>query len=390
MTVFKMVGLMVKKMSKSLAVYLFISLGMALIIQSWSMADNTMEVNIKEVYLSLDNQDDSPLAKHLEQYISENAKIVELSETVSAKDAIIYSQIDYALTIKEGFGGQMEQTGKADGKLVGLQGVNTTRNQMVENLVNHYLSTWINFYQAYQVDDLGESAFYKRVDDHIGLGVKQDLIDVPAQTGQEQVFVATLSFMAYTLITLILHAVFYIMNTIEQPKVMERMRISPYGSGRISLELSLGNLFYVLLIWLVVVGLSLSINGWELIQQINMQRALISSLCFAFSVFGLAFLLATLIKNKDVTSLLVNLFSLGMAFISGVFVPRFVMNPTVLKVSSILPAKWYLDALDLTQVQGAGLDQFRQPWMVMVLMGLTYFVIAFVVRAHGDGKRKAI
>jgi len=81
----------------------------------------------------------------------------------------------------------------------------------------------------------------------------------------------------------------------------------------------------------------LSING--LLWAINL---------FIVAIVGLSisFLIGSLIKNKNAQSAVANTFTLGLAFLSGCFVPQSLLNEAVLSVGRFLPTYWYVRASD--------------------------------------------
>ena len=64
---------------------------------------------------------------------------------------------------------------------------------------------------------------------------------------------------------------------------------------------------------------------------------------FAMLLFSLSlgFFTGTIAKNQDVVSGLVNVLSLGLCFLGGVFVPYEFFGEAVLKVARFVPTYWY-------------------------------------------------
>ena len=58
---------------------------------------------------------------------------------------------------------------------------------------------------------------------------------------------------------------------------------------------------------------------------------------------SLSYLLGLFVKNSNMLNGLSNIVSLGMCFLSGVFVPMSVMDKKVLKIAQFLPVYWYED-----------------------------------------------
>ena len=58
---------------------------------------------------------------------------------------------------------------------------------------------------------------------------------------------------------------------------------------------------------------------------------------------SLSYLLGLFVKSSNMLNGLSNIVSLGMCFLSGVFVPMSVMDKKVLKIAQFLPVYWYED-----------------------------------------------
>ncbi len=56
---------------------------------------------------------------------------------------------------------------------------------------------------------------------------------------------------------------------------------------------------------------------------------------------SLAYLIGLFMKNSNMLNGITNIVSLGICFLSGVFVPMNIMNKKVLRVAQFLPVYWY-------------------------------------------------
>jgi ABC-2 type transport system permease protein len=57
---------------------------------------------------------------------------------------------------------------------------------------------------------------------------------------------------------------------------------------------------------------------------------------------GISFLLGTLIKKRNAQAPLQNTLTLAFSFLSGAFVPQFMLGKTVLTIASFTPTYWYI------------------------------------------------
>ena len=80
----------------------------------------------------------------------------------------------------------------------------------------------------------------------------------------------------------------------------------------------------------------------------------INTLIYTLVCVAISFLAGNLTKSRGAQAAIVNVLSLGLSFISGVFVPQAMLGEPVLKIARFLPTYWYvrgnhlIDGADLT------------------------------------------
>jgi ABC-2 type transport system permease protein len=68
----------------------------------------------------------------------------------------------------------------------------------------------------------------------------------------------------------------------------------------------------------------------------------LNALVFMIACLGISFLLGTLIKKRNAQAPLQNTLTLAFSFLSGAFVPQFMLGKTVLTIASFTPNYWYI------------------------------------------------
>lgn len=108
-------------------------------------------------------------------------------------------------------------------------------------------------------------------------------------------------------------------------------------------------------------------------------------LVYMLVAVNIAFLFSKVAANDQVVSMLSNIVGLGMAFLSGVFVPMQYLGAGVIRVAHFLPAYWYVIACENIYKNGSGkLVVTLQAMGVQVLFAVAIFMITLVV---GKNKR---
>ena len=92
----------------------------------------------------------------------------------------------------------------------------------------------------------------------------------------------------------------------------------------------------------------------------------------------LTILIAVIAPNPSVVNIIANVFSLGMSFLCGVFVPQMLLSETVLNVGKFLPAYWYVRANNM--LSGSNNEIFSNSKFFMCIgIELAFSVMLFCI-----------
>ncbi len=87
---------------------------------------------------------------------------------------------------------------------------------------------------------------------------------------------------------------------------------------------------------------------------------LLNMLCYMMVALAIAFLVSKLTDSEEVFSIIGNIISLGMAFLSGIFVPMEFLGTSVIRIAHFLPAYWYVKTVAaLDNVSGIPSEAWR-------------------------------
>ena len=101
----------------------------------------------------------------------------------------------------------------------------------------------------------------------------------------------------------------------------------------------------------------------------------------------IAFLIATIVNNKNAINGIVNVIALGSSFLCGAFVPMQWLPDTVLKIAHILPSFYYISTNEkiatLENIDVSSLKEIIPNMAVMVC-----FAIIFVILSNAVSRKK--
>ena len=94
-------------------------------------------------------------------------------------------------------------------------------------------------------------------------------------------------------------------------------------------------------LWLIAIVGSLIMYQQKLLTSGVLVYYLLNTFLMMIVALSLSYLLGLFVKNSNMLNGISNIVSLGMCFLSGVFVPMSVMDKKVLKIAQFLPVYWY-------------------------------------------------
>lgn len=145
---------------------------------------------------------------------------------------------------------------------------------------------------------------------------------------------------------------------------------------------------YSIIVWLLFMLLGTILFSNTILSLRGLVYA-INLLIFIFTSLTLALLLSTLIDNKDAINGIVNVISLGSAFLCGAFIPTEWLPESVITISRIFPTYWYVNSNDLlASLQTINMTSLNQVIINMIVM--LVFALIFIIINNLVSKKKQI
>lgn len=307
-------------------------------------------------------------------YFEEGAPhaIDPLIEDLKKDNHTVYDEVKSEVELKQLMFDSLITTGcivQKDGRIRSIQQNMDGMQFIVEEKVDTYLQLE-RFLEKHNVSNPQNEAF--RLSQK---KVAIELLEKPSEV-RYQLLSIFYNFAAYASLMTLFMIMVNISESFEEPKMKVRMMISstPYTKIERDLLLSHG-VVTVLLFFLVLVAAVIN-YGTELVFSPNGVQLMVNLFVYLICNFLLCFLLSRVITNQEVGQKVGNVLGLGLAFMSGIFVPAHYLDPRVLKVARVFPMAWIVDANART-IENDG--SRWQPMAVLALMALVYIVLIRVV-----------
>lgn len=283
----------------------------------------------------------SALADSLREYLNQSANIINIAENEeSLQDALFFRKVEYIVKVPAGFSKSFFN-GENDVKIEKTSIQNSQSSVYLDLLINRYLGTASLYAQNISgITDAQVIGFVKS-DLEQQTSVQYEQYGKTANSKVATYY----TYLVYALIVIIFLGVTSIMLVFNDRDIKMRNLGSPLKSVSINMQLFLGNMSYAVIVWLIMVALGFIISG-QVDFDLNSVMLYINLLCLTFVCLSLSFFIGNLIGSSDAKQAIANVLSLGLCFISGVFVPQQVLGKTVNFIASFTPTYWYVKAVN--------------------------------------------
>ncbi|MFA6627904.1 MAG: ABC transporter permease [Bacilli bacterium] len=378
MKVFNLYGKIIKRNIISVVAYIvaFIVITLLFVGNQGSSSPNFQN---QQIPITLVNHDESVLIDGLIEYLNQYVIYRDVEDN-DLLDALYYREIYAVITIPHGFTTDWQQEGN----------IQITREAIpdaeyilinVESAINRYLNM-ATMYQTnlpdWTLDDI----------------VNQITIDLTQEAIANRTIVTDnvlenatyyFNYLSYVLFAIILSIVGIVSLRLKKLDIKRRMLLSPYSQRRTNLEVMLGH--GILAIGLVIIMGFLSILFYPSIAFSRQWILFIANcLCLSFAILSISYTIGLLVKGESALPAIANVVSLGTSFLTGVFVPQFLLGDGVLAIAHGLPNYYFVsNNLRISQLQSITWETTKSIILYMgiqLLFGCVFMVMAlFISRA---------
>ncbi|MBE5925994.1 MAG: ABC transporter permease [Lachnospiraceae bacterium] len=325
--------------------------------------------------------DNSELSKGIAEYLEENhkKKSIKNDDKETIQDAMYNMDVSCVVRILDGFEeGFLKGEGDKYIEVYRIPGLSMAI--LFEEDMRSYLNV---------VDTYIKSGHNVK-DSLIGVVEAQEIeveVSLPEGTKVNNYSVAHwfFSYIPWIFIGMCVCAIAPVLVVFNKKVVKERIECSPYKFTKMNLEVILGVVVTGMVICIAFAVASLVGFGSDM--KVTQGALYIGNMfCMMTVALAITFIISKLTSKGTVISLLANVVSLGMAFLTGVFVPMEMLSDTVIKIAHFLPSYWYeLAVIEIDNYSG------EVSAKIMGYMGVQLlFAVAIVILAMVISKKKRV
>ena len=390
MQVFKVYFKVVRSSRGLLIMYVMIFLLMTLMVSALyanTATPQTASFSASKPKVALINEDESsPLVKGFTEYFSEHVSLQMMEAQGDAlQDALFFHSVEYAVKIPKGFT-QAFLNGE-DAALEAAGTLDSTNAVFLQTLVDKYFATAALYVKYGKGNSQAELAQLVRTDLGKAASIRVES-SAPAQQNEGQ-HLYVFNYMAYTLFVVLILGVTTFMLSFNQTDLKRRNLCAPLPSAKMNLQMFLANMVFGAVCWALMSGLGVLVYAREMISLQGLWLCL-NAFVFMIACLGISFLLGTLIKKRNAQAPLQNTLPLAFSFLSGAFVPQFLLGKTVLAIASFTPSYWYIKSnhmiTDLSSFSLSSMAPVLFNMLVMLGFGAAALLVAMAIsKKRGAG-----
>ena len=323
----------------------------------------------ESVPVGIVDEDGGEAAESLINYIGRtNETILLEDDRESLQEDLFYRNVGYIVRIPDGF---MEKCILGEEKIEAVTVPGTYAGYYVDQQVNSYMVYARSYAAAGFTETEIASAMAHRDKAEV------TLVDFSGNAGQVPAYTFYYRYLPYLLLSVLGYVMGYILMGFRRGSLPQRMRASAVPERRQSVEGLAASLVIALALWGIGVVASVVMYGQDIYESGKLIWYLLNSLVMMLTALSLAYLVGTLVKSSNALSGIVNIISLGMCSVCGVFVEISYLSAGVRKAAQFLPVYWYETVNTLLTDHGTVAGSTR----TAVLSGIgiqIIFAIAFV------------
>lgn len=361
MIVFKNYFKLAKANIFSILLYVIIFIGFASF-AAGTGGSNTEFVPVRP-NVAVINNSDNKIASSFVNYISDKANIKEFTID-EVDDALFYREIEYVFYIDSDF--------SLDSKIKTKKIPGSTSAMYIEMLFNRYL----NVLSTYQENGISMDKAIELA--QLDLDHESEVSIVVDDASGLMMAGYYFNFSNYSIVAISIFMISTIIMAFRKEAVNKRNRVSSMSYKRINRQLFVATSVLSFMLFIFVSLMSIFFFGSTLIS-IRGLFLFINLFVFIFTIQGFSLLISQFIKNKDALTGVINITALGSSFISGAFVPQFILGSFVVGLSMIFPSYYFISNNNLlVELSNFSLENLYIYFIniaIMILFSIAFYIL---------------
>lgn len=382
MRTFKLIGAIAKNQKTLFLIHLGVFFFVFLVLAQTNTSTETA-VSEQKAKLAILNQSEEPLAQELVRYLEKQHDMIPLPASQEAQERAIFEQrVDYILRIPQ----HIVWNDRGMIPFETVVGMNGTVNRVVDQQITQFVSIYQSLKKELDGLDSNQQAEVLRavMQESSTVQVAGTRVSNQQQINEEiSRFLYLLAFVVYFLISIGFSVIGTLISRTEASTIQIRERASGLDDKKQTGKLLLASIGFLLLVWVVVVLLSLGISGFNVLRYPQVHIALLSSFVHTLMLAAMILFVMQIFPNVNAASFFSTILSLFVAFMTGIFVPEFLLPDIAKTVSRVLPSFWHVQSLHYLESVSAEemqLSAVLPHFTILIGVGLLMAMLTLILR----------
>lgn len=304
-----------------------------------SNSTNDMFTPTKPNIFIVNKDSNMGLTKNLINYLKKNTNVVSLEDDEEKiNDALFYRDISYVIYIPKNY--SKDVLDKKD-VTIDIKSSKDYTSSLTEMMLDKYLNVQSNLVNITNNQDELVNMINNTLDVNSEVVVSSKL-DNSYLNKVSRYF----NFGSYSLLAVIIFIVTLVINSFKENTILKRIIVSSFNYKKHNSLLMLSSFVYSLIVWVLFSLLSVVLLGKDMISLRGILY-FVNTFMFVMPTLSFGILISTLVNNKDSIGGIVNVVSLGSAFLCGAFIPTEYLPKIVLSIAHVFPAYYFIDSNNL-------------------------------------------
>lgn len=304
-----------------------------------SNSTNDMFTPTKPNIFIVNKDSNMGLTKNLINYLKKNTNVVSLEDDEEKiNDALFYRDISYVIYIPKNY--SKDVLDKKD-VTIDIKSSKDYISSLTEMMLDKYLNVQSNLVNITNNQDELVNMINNTLDVNSEVVVSSKL-DNSYLNRVSRYF----NFGSYSLLAVIIFIVTLVINSFKENTINKRIIVSSFNYKKHNSLLMLSSFVYSLIVWVLFSLLSVILLGKDMICLRGILY-FVNTFMFVMPTLSFGILISTLVNNKDSIGGIVNVVSLGSAFLCGAFIPTEYLPKIVLSIAHVFPAYYFIDSNNL-------------------------------------------
>lgn len=318
------------------------------------------------------NNSSGIITDNLISYLKTNANVKNITDENDIDDAVFFRDANYVIYIPKEFENKIENGKEFN---IDIKTNNSYDSYIASELLNKYLDVFSKYMNLYNDKILA----IQKLDNTLN---KKASVVIENKTSLNSKTSLFYNFSSYSIMAIVIYIICLVLSSFNDEKISKRTSVSGMNYKTFNNYLYISSFTFTFIIFIVYLILSFLILKSSIL---NINGILYSLNMFIFFIvsFTMAILISNLVKSKGAISGVVNVISLGSAFLCGAFIPVKYMPSFALKIAHIFPTFYFIDnneyIASLQNFDKASYEFVLKNFIIMIIFTIFFLILNTLV-----------